>query len=348
MTAATASWPGSRVLAGWWPSLGRWQPRSLWLHLLLLHRVEALVRLSRGAPLDRLNQLLLEALATAQANPTADQLAPQLGLEASLVGRLLAELESAGLARKEAPPGEPWGDAWGPTDAGREVLSGRRDPATLQERRIFYFAEGDARHPGARFLPLDNPSSAPWPEGAPLGGPLGGPFDVRVLADCVARPAEWKREHDFPPEVSGVADVPTWKGVVIDRPEQLLLLCLRTEAEDLLGFAVQPGAWQVQAERPVLRMGPAWREALPELAEEPDTEAWRAAWRAWGQPRSLPAGELEACHLERVETRLRVRAPRPLMERLRATRSDAVKGEAWLLAGGDRTRTAALIELVEE
>jgi hypothetical protein len=35
------------------------------------------------------------------------------------------------------------------------------------------------------------------------------------------------------------------------------------------------------------------------------------------------------------------------VERLRAARSDAVKGEAWLLAGTGSVRTAALVELHE-
>jgi len=41
-----------------------------------------------------------------------------------------------------------------------------------------------------------------------------------------------------------------------------------------------------------------------------------------------------------------VRAPHRLIERLRAARSDAIKQEAWLLAGAGRTRTAAQLELL--
>src|SRR5262249_23491610 len=156
------TWPGSRVLAGWWPSLGRWQPRSVWLHLFLLHRVEALMSVSRGPPLDRLNRLLLEAI----AGPP-ERLTSRLGLEPSLVERLLAELEAAGLARHEG--------VWQPTEAGRKALAGRRDVCTLQERRAFYFAEGHSSHPGARFVPLDNPPNTPWTDAA------NATFDLRVL-----------------------------------------------------------------------------------------------------------------------------------------------------------------------
>src|SRR5262249_34529933 len=147
--AASLTWPGSRILAGWWPLLGRWQPRSLWLHLFLLHRVEALVSVSRRPPLDHLNRLLLEAIAA----PTQG-LTLRLGLEPALVDRLLTELESVGLARHD-------GSRWHLTEAGSESLSRRGDVCTLQERRIFYFAEGNSHHPGARFIPLDNPSTIP-------------------------------------------------------------------------------------------------------------------------------------------------------------------------------------------
>jgi len=40
-------------------------------------------------------------------------------------------------------------------------------------------------------------------------------------------------------------------------------------------------------------------------------------------------------------------APQRLVDRLRAARSDAVKQEAWVLAGAGRVREAAQVELVE-
>src|SRR6266511_1765260 len=178
MTAApTLSWPGSRVLAGWWPSLGRWHPRSLWLHHLLLHRVEALVSVSRSPPLERLNRLLLEALAAFPQQATV--LAGQLGLDVPFLTRLLADLGAAGLARADAS------GTWTPTESGRQVLSGQADACTLQERRTFWFAEG------ARFLPLDNPPVSHGPEPAAA-------FDIRTLQDCLTQPAEWKQHHGFP------------------------------------------------------------------------------------------------------------------------------------------------------
>ncbi len=336
MTAANPfSWPGSRALAGWWPLLQRWQPRAVWLHHLLLHRVEALVAVSGSPALDRLNLLLLESLTLADSA----SLAARLGLDAALLNRLLAELQTAGLIVTA-------GSARTLTDAGRAALAGQGGACTLQERRTFYFAEGDARHPGTKFLPLDDPPSTPAPESPDWR------FDVETLRACLARDAEWKQVTGFPQDVRGLlelAGTDDWRRVVLERAEHLPIVLLLAEDGRLRGFAVQTPAWTLQREQPILDLKSGWREALPELTDEIDLAEWRQAWRAWGQPRGLPVGELEACVLEPQGTRLRVRAPQPLVERLRTARSDALKGEAWLLAGSaERTRAAGLIELRED
>jgi hypothetical protein len=74
-------------------------------------------------------------------------------------------------------------------------------------------------------------------------------------------------------------------------------------------------------------------------------EDWRLAWQGWCQQRSLPAAEVETCRFEPVDHRLVVRVPTRLMERLRQGRSEATRGDAWLLAGSGRVRHAAQIEL---
>lgn len=338
MTAAQPpTWPSSRVLAGWWPHLDRFHPRGLWLGQLLLHRVEAPVVVSRPLSLDRLSRFLLEAL-VAPAGMSAAQLALCLRLDAQFVGRLLAEVEAAGLAHN--------GGAWSLTEAGRAVLAGRHEHV-VSERRTFYFAEGPPSHPGTRFLPLDRPPTSSWNE------TVDWRFDVSLLRDCAGQPAEWKARHGFPADVRAVATEPAeaWQQVIVDRAEQLAALFVlsgeRGSEETLLGLAVQMPGWQLQGDRPVLELGSDWRESLPELAEEPGLEQWREAWRGWCQPRGVPAGEVEACVLERRGLNLVVRTPRPLLERLRTGRSEAVKGEAWLFAGEGRTRSAALVELAE-
>ena len=93
-------------------------------------------------------------------------------------------------------------------------------------------------------------------------------------------------------------------------------------------------------------LGQDWAETLAELAVEPTKELWQQAWRNWCQPRGLPVGEIESCHLEASDLRLLIRAPARLVERLQATRSDVLKGEAWLLAGQGRVRRAAVVQLL--
>src|SRR3954462_6286099 len=116
MTAAPPpTWPNSRVLAGWWPTLERFQPRSLWLCHLLLHRVEAPVAVARPGPHSQLERLLLEALAAGAAEPG---LAPRLHLDAQVLRRLLAELESACLAHPDKA------GAWSLSDEGKKALAG--------------------------------------------------------------------------------------------------------------------------------------------------------------------------------------------------------------------------------
>src|SRR5262245_15884566 len=319
MTAAHSfPWPGSRVLAGWWPLLERWRPRAVWLHHLLLHHIDAHVTVSQSPALDNLNRLLLESL---ESGPDVAALAATLALDVPLLTRLLVDLKSAGFVLKHE-------ERWTLTDVGQRALAAQHPICTQQERRTFYFTQGDERHPGARFLPLDRPSSVPSLDHE------GWHFDLQALHDCLGRDAAWKQAHGFPTDVRSLAKGgEVWQRIVLDRGEQLSLVCLQTEEQDrLLGFSVQTSSWQLHGERAVLALGSNWRESLPELTDQLTVEEWRQAWRAWGQPRGLPAGEIEACHLEQHGVRLRVQAPRPLIERLRSARSDALKGEAWLLA----------------
>src|SRR5262249_42302174 len=115
----------------------------------------------------------------------------------------------------------------------------------------------------------------------------------------------------------------------------------------LLGFAVRPEGWALETAAPAFALASAWEEVFPDLTEEPPADAWRQAWLTWCQPRDLPPAETAACAVEHHGHQLRVRAPRRLVERLRAARSDAVKGEAWLLTGKERVQTAAQVELAE-
>jgi len=269
---------------------------------------------------------------------TTTRLAARLHLDPQLLWRLLVDLEKTGLVRSGS--GE---QGWTPTAEGQQVIAGEMPLPSLRERRTFYFAEPLPSGAAPHFISLDRPSTSGWRAAEDWR------FDVGVLRDCVEKSPEWKRRHGFPVEVVGLGNPAgeAWEQVVIDRPEQMLALFVLSGSdageETLLGLGVQPDGWRLQADRPVLRLGEGWQEVLPELAEEPPPDAWRQAWRAWGQAHGLPLAEVEACSLEQKGVRLRVMAPQPLAERLHSSRGD-LKGETWVFAGEGRLRRAALIE----
>jgi hypothetical protein len=175
------------------------------------------------------------------------------------------------------------------------------------------------------------------------------------LTQCLGQGADWKHRHGFPTDVVELltpqpeaATPPFWQSVVLDRPGHLsaALICLPTDsAEQLVGYALQPETWGFRSRDPFLTLGAEWQEVFPDLRAEPPLAAWREAWSGWCQRRGLPTVEVEACVLQPHTNLVRVRTPARLQERLRAARSDALKGEAWLLAGSGRTRKAARIEL---
>jgi hypothetical protein len=370
-TAAPLAFPGGRVLAGWWRQLApapgtedrQAGPRALWVGRLLLHRVETLVRVSRPQRPDTFTLLILGAVAETET-ATVPAIDARLHLGPDVLGQTLRRLGSEGLT---------WAGtdgAWKLTPLGQEALDRGEYRRLGQERRAFHFVD---RRPGPatpepaafHFLNLRLPA------GVSAAAPEGWEFDPRALQTCLGQPPEWKQAFGFPEEVehiyglgaertgAGPAETPpAWQQVILDRPEHLLTVFVLVSApppgeaaaggqERLLGFAVRQEGWVLQAEEPAFTLTQGWTEVFPELGEEPAPEAWRQAWRSWCQPRSLPAAEYDACKLERQEYRLRVLAPKRLVDRLRAARSDALKGEAWVLAGTGNLRPAALLEIVE-
>jgi hypothetical protein len=113
------------------------------------------------------------------------------------------------------------------------------------------------------------------------------------------------------------------------------------------GFQVQPEDWKLRAEEPVFTLGEGWQEVLPDMAQEPAPDLWRAAWQGWCRQRSLPPTETDGCPLRRWDHWLEVRASKRLFDRFKATRSDVLHGETWLLAGTGRTRSAACVKVME-
>jgi hypothetical protein len=183
-------------------------------------------------------------------------------------------------------------------------------------------------------------------EGAP--GEAGGDPEG-AGSDAAGRPPLLP-VNSSAPSPPGLTLAPPWQQVMLDRPEHLvaaLILAPQGDGTDsLLGFAVHPEGWVLEADEPVFRVGAGWQEVFPELAEEPAPDCWRQAWRTWCQPRGIPLSESDACALEWHAEYLQVVAPPAVLQRLRTARSEALKGLTWVLAGTGRFRSAALVRIV--
>jgi hypothetical protein len=334
--------PGGRTLAGWWRQLAPWQPRTWWVGHLLLHRVEALAVLVRPTRPDRLNLLILQGLNLSPGS-TLEQLDDRLHLGRQLLGQLLRVLQTEGLATADNAA------AWSLTEPGRVAAEQGEWPRTFHERRSFWFVESEAGEKPPHFLPLNDPPTVP------AIGAEDWKFDVNLLSAALAAPEEWKRRFGFPIDVGKLLTVhdnavlpPSWQRVVVDRAERLPVAVVQTEADRLLGFAVRQDGWTLLSEATAFALEQGWQEVFPKLTAPLPLECWQQAWRTWCQPRGLVGLGVETCPVEPEGHRLCVTAPPRLMERLRATRSDALKGEAWVLVGGGRVRPAALLDVVEE
>jgi hypothetical protein len=352
MTAAPAlAFPGSRALAGWWRQLAAHRPEEVWVGHLALHRVEALVELTRPCRPDPLARFLLTAIRLERARP-ADapsevlrHLDERLHLGRGLLRQALRALAAEGLLAEGGLGG------WALTPLGEQALDRGEYPRRSQERRSFHFVQPRDGSASPHFINLNSHGDAPTPVSEAWD------FDPAALVASLAREAEWKARYGFPAEVSAVlgapaaAPVAAWREVIVHRPERLLVVLVRVAgaggAGRLQAFAARQAGWALQGGAPAFAVEGRWDELFPELTAGLPARAWRQAWLAWCQPRGLPAGEPESCTLEPSRERLRVLAPSRLIDRLREARSDAVKGEAWLLAGEGSLRRAALIELVE-
>jgi hypothetical protein len=323
----------------------------------LLHHVEALVTVVRSRALDPLDRFLLQGLAAEEAAPIPGSVTPldfmnrlnkRLHLGVPLLHQALRALSAEGLVELEI------NGACVLTALGRQALAHGQYPRADPERRVFYFVEdgvGEASSaPAPHFLYLNGHAGVHWPGDAAWG------FDVGILRSCVQQAPDWKRQHSFPQDVHELLDLPAstpapaWQRVVVDRPERLpVLLALTGSPEDrqqLLGFSLRQEGWVLQTHHPtfVLRGEPYGPFANLEKSLTPT--AGQEAWRAWCLPRGLPAEEVEACEVELTGLHLRICAPAPLLARLRASRSDALKGEAWLLLGAGMIRPAVRLEVV--
>jgi hypothetical protein len=339
MTAAgTWPFPPGRALAGWWRDLGPRQPLSLWFSSILLHRIEALVRVTHTNRLDSLQLALLRILAAADG--VGLSALDSLCVDRQLLGRWLDVLVVRGLL-------SPREGGLELTDAARSAVLTGTFTEPRSERRAFYFVDQRETNQPAQFLHLARPAAPVALPGSDFA------FDPNWLETCLQRPLEWKRDHQFPLDVEAFiaftsSQIPTehaWQAIVLDRPEQLQSVVIRT-ANGIEGFQVQPEDWKLRAD-PVFVLNRDWETVLPELQNGPSPESWQTAWQAWCRQRSLPPSETDTCEIKQQDYRLVVRVPKRLLERLRASRSDVLHGNTWLLGGTGRTRAAGLVQIVE-
>src|ERR1700682_1125553 len=110
------SFPGSRVLAGWWRELASFRPRSLWVGYSVLHQIQGSVHTFVPSTLGGMEALLLRFLGSytpGSASPPWER----LPLHPALLFRMLRDLADEGLVAAGAD------GAWTLTPQGLRALS---------------------------------------------------------------------------------------------------------------------------------------------------------------------------------------------------------------------------------
>jgi hypothetical protein len=340
MTAVSSlAFPPSRNLVGWWKQLGSYQPQAMWIGYLAIHHVEALVSIRTPGPIDSLNLFALRALAL-HPGCELQHVEDRLHVGRQIAWQMLQQLAAERLAEVNDV------GRWTLTPMGVGTLKEGSYRRRRLERRTFYFIQGEDDRP-AQFLPLASGVCTPWPAA------MKSPFNPAVLRSCIGQTEAWKRERGFPAEIDELVDesrpdflrTEPWQRIILAYPERLSLVLILDRQVSVHAFPLRPEGWTLRTERPAFSLGAYWRETLPDLAVDPSLEEWRAAWQSWSQQRTLPGAEVDNCMLRRDGHRLCVQAPVRLVERLRNLKSDALKNEAWVLAGGDSIKTAALLDI---
>jgi len=337
--ASSLIFPGSKTLAGWWRQLLPCQPQAFWVGYGYVHRIEAPVNVLRAQPVELFTHLVLQALALDRADSVgATGLQKRLGLPAAVVQRVLVGMESDGFVVRSGALG------WRISDLGADALRNQHYHRPAQERRVFPFLErldsSGQRLGSPRYVPLGECVATPWQVDDPHR------FDVAWLRTVIEQPREADDGSAFPADVQSLvnsAATEPWKQVIVDRPERVLLLLVKSAAE-LLGFAVKIDGWTLCDQTPALRLPAA--ALAPDLVPSVSSDVWHEAWRNWCRERQLPLNEVEACAISYRAPRLEVLPPPRLLQRLQAAKSDLFKGDAWLLVGDGYVRQAAQLTVV--
>ena len=298
--------PPGRVLTAWRRDLAAFRPRRLRLRHLLLHRVECLVRVVHKRPLDSFRAGLLRQLADA---------APldRLRVDRELLGRWMRDLSAEGLI-------ETAGD-WRLTESGRNALESNAYTEATEERRGFTFAEGEAAGRPPTYVALHGPA-------APLTPGAGWRFDVSALETCIRLPEEWKTRNGFPTDVDALLAPPAdWRRMILDRPEQILLVFVMEGDRTPGGSASRcgPRTGCCKRRRRPSRSAPVRKRRCRSRTNRPRRRGARRGGSGVGSvacPTRTPVAS------SRRRTGCGLSAPRTLTGRLGGERTDA-----WLLGG---------------
>lgn len=330
--AVPPSFFSSRVVALGWQELARLSPERIWLGAIPCHNIEALVEILSSQPVDALQNLLLNGLASLEAAP----------LDRPLLRACLRELVQFGLVDRAGP-------GWALTAAGRQAVDTGQITLRRRKRRGFCFVDNSSWQRPPHFLPLT----------ANLAERIMAPADWQFrpgwLKQALEQSPAWKRRYGFPEDVAALIESQKepgdWGSVMIDFPGRVYLLLVQVapaQRPALQGYALRPGSWLLRSTEPVLSLEEGWQEVFPELCTETALEAWREHWLRWCRPHGIPAGEAEACQVRRVGHRVIIEAPARLAARYRTgARAEALSQEGWLLIGEGRSREAGQIEMVE-
>lgn len=361
--APPVPFPGSRVLAGWWLSLSSFQPVKLWIGHFLFHTLEVPIHVKGSSALARFPRLILQGIALSP-DRTNLGLALFLSLEPGLLIHNVRFLESRKLIELDET------GSWQLTALGKQANAEGSYSSLYRSRGQFTFLEPDEGSVPIFVPPLRNAGQEST-EG------INQRFDLSLVNACLHQDDEWKNQHGFPVEIAdlvppfpGPSDranglplnysapdasahrLEDWQriGAKGGSRHHVLLVSSRgpNESDMLTGFEVNHHQWTFEVGHPLFRLTTAPAGVFRNLLDEPPLDSWTLAWREWGRQRGLPQADVQQGSCERTGHRLKVRVSRRIMDQLRHQRSDAMKGEAWLLAGTDVVRSIAQLEIIEK
>lgn len=318
----------------------------MWIGHLLMHHVEASVRVLQAEVLEPISAAVLRALRVF-GPATSSGLDRPLGLGTSFVQRLLAGLAADSLADQVSP------DTWRITPKGEETVQSGFGVRTVDQRRVFHFLHAHCQQAG-NFLPLAQCHGVP----CPMSGTWT--FSASLLRECIEQSSEWKRQHQFPEDVQallafgeGNPENQHWHHVILDSAERisvgLALIHPPHTDPQWWAYALDPVRWTRTHNDPVFKLDTVTTsETFGDLFHGPEDHAWDMAWRTWCETFGISAERAAAFEVVQRDTTFQVQVPQQTLEYLRCLGLEAIDRQRWLLVGGGLLRRAVNLELVSQ